>query len=278
MIIGISGYIGSGKDTVGQIIRELTDDCPFEHEGVYSEWVIKKYASKLKQIASLLLGIPVEKFEDQEFKKTLLSDEWKYWGVDGDHDFTPEDYGFVGSKEEAEVLADQAGEDRKFIKEYHLTVRSFLQKLGTDGLRNNLHPNVWVNALFADYQQNVKKLRPGLVQWGDTYIFESDMDNPKRNLLAESLITHFYEFPKWIITDVRFPNEAKTIKEKGGIVIRVNRNFEQRKDLEYKEPVLQHPSETSLDNWDFDHIIDNNGTLEQLKEKVQEMLTKFKLI
>ena len=31
------------------------------------------------------------------------------------------------------------------------------------------------------------------------------------------------EYPNWIITDCRFPNEAKAIKDRDGISIRVNR-------------------------------------------------------
>jgi hypothetical protein len=77
MIIGINGYIGSGKDETGKIIQyfdckkrynldyDFKDFIAFNH----SDWEIKKFAGKLKQIASLLTGIPIEKFEDQEFKK-----------------------------------------------------------------------------------------------------------------------------------------------------------------------------------------------------------------
>lgn len=57
-IIGISGYIGSGKTTLGNILKDLIPNSE-----------LKSYGDKLKQIASLLTGIPVEKFEDQEFKK-----------------------------------------------------------------------------------------------------------------------------------------------------------------------------------------------------------------
>lgn len=84
-LIGINGIIGSGKDTVGKIIQYLdlmkfTGETPDAQEFKYwyidrnhnienSKWQIKKFAGKLKQIASLMTGIPVEKFEDQEFKK-----------------------------------------------------------------------------------------------------------------------------------------------------------------------------------------------------------------
>lgn len=62
-IIGISGRMGSGKNTVGDIIKKL---CLTNNGPKYEQ---KSFAGKLKQIASLLTGIPVEKFEDQEFKK-----------------------------------------------------------------------------------------------------------------------------------------------------------------------------------------------------------------
>ena len=67
MIIGVSGYSGCGKDTVGTILQQIDKD---------SHWEIKKWAGKLKQVAELLTGIPVEKFEDQEFKKTNLGKQW----------------------------------------------------------------------------------------------------------------------------------------------------------------------------------------------------------
>ena len=36
----------------------------------------------------------------------------------------------------------------------------------------------------------------------------------------------------------------------------------------------KHESETALDKEEFDYVIDNNGTLEELKEKVKEILIK----
>lgn len=75
--------------------------------------------------------------------------------------------------------------------------------------------------------------------------------------------------PNWCITDMRFLNEMEAVKKKGGITIRVNRNLEESKD--------QHESETELDNAEFDYVIDN-GTIEELIEKVREILTKEKLL
>ena len=102
-IIAINGKIGAGKDTVGKIIQLFTylnNECDWKESekkealkdlykgnidslihdiGIgrgYGDWKIKKFAGKLKQIASILTGISIEKFEDQEFKKTFLCEEW----------------------------------------------------------------------------------------------------------------------------------------------------------------------------------------------------------
>jgi len=240
-LIGISGKIGVGKDTVGKIIQYLTDDTVnktvypnFEefdkldigNEG-YHPWQIKKYAGKLKTIASLLTGVPVEKFEDQEFKKQMMPEGWG------------------------------------------MTYRTFLQKLGTEGMRVGVHTNVWVNALFADYKG--KKTRINQL----TPVKQSfDVDT----------------YPKWIITDMRFPNEMEAVKQRDGITIRVTRKLKiGGEDYGYtyvdvkqavKDGIIapEHPSETALDDAEFDYEIINDGTIDDLVEKVREILIKEKLI
>ena len=101
MIIAISGKIGSGKDTVGQIIQYLTAKQPYqvsiEEFATDRHWLvnsqnanfqIKKFADKLKDIVCLLIGCTREQLEDETFKNTDLGEEWAKYGIDGDHDFT----------------------------------------------------------------------------------------------------------------------------------------------------------------------------------------------
>ena len=72
----------------------------------------------------------------------------------------------------------------------------------------------------------------------------------------------------WIVTDVRFPNEAKAIKKRKGLLVRVE--GDPAKIRENSTRNLSHPSETSLDSWKpWDYMIDNSGTLAQLKEQVE---------
>ena len=61
-----------------------------------------------------------------------------------------------------------------------------------------------------------------------------------------------------IIADVRFPIEVESIKERGGKIIRIDRNG---------AGAGEHISEVALDNYtDWDFHIGNNGSLEELFE------------
>ena len=82
-LIGISGKISSGKDTVGKIIRILTSSPHFTNEAVLdflekdlyeSEWQIKKFADKLKDIVCILIGCTREQLEDESIKSLSLQE------------------------------------------------------------------------------------------------------------------------------------------------------------------------------------------------------------
>ena len=242
-IIGISGRIGVGKDVTGRIIQYLTSEYKDKYEysdwidrvenygsKTYSPWEIKKFAGKLKQIASLLTGIPVEDFEDQEFKKSYLGAEW-------------------GTVESNPLNSIPVFENIEF--NHLISVREFLQKLGTEAMRDGLHENTWVNALFADYNAT-----------GYNY---TGCEN--------KVIQGEWEYPNWIITDMRFPNEMDAVKERKGITIRVVRPVEKSKTT-----ARLHPSETSLDKAKFDYEIINDAGILELIKKVRQILITEKII
>jgi hypothetical protein len=241
MIIGVNGKIGSGKDTIGKIVQCLMNHPEITNKDLlwminnnvvanYSKCDIKKFAGKLKQIASLLTGVPIEMFEDQEFKKTFLSREWD-----------------TIVRKPGKRQDGLFGKGELEIKQ--TSVRELLQKLGTEAMRDGLHTNVWVNALFADYKA-IERI-------------------PEKRMSI---------MPNWIITDMRFPNEMEAVKERRGITIRVSRNsIYKESDTQFSKD-LPHPSETALDDAEFDYEIDNNGSIEDLIEKVKEILIKEKII
>ena len=269
MIIGINGKINSGKDTIGKIVQflvaneNLPKDMQYQSleeldNGVnaYSNWEIKKFAGKLKTIASLLTGIPVESFEDQEFKKALLGAEW-------------------GTVKTNPLNAIPVFGDVQFNE--LMSVRELLQRLGTEAMRDGLHTNVWVNALFADYKQTWNDPDPipdndYTITWRENYTDETTLIHYGKGSEAE-VFEYEINNPNWIITDMRFPNEMKAVVERKGITIRVNRNNGTR-----AIDVNPHPSETALDNAEFDYVIENDGTIEDLVTKVREILTKENII
>jgi len=140
-----------------------------------------------------------------------------------------------------------------------MSVRELLQKLGTEAMRDGLHTNVWVNALFADYNitgYNYKGCENKVIQ-GE------------------------WEYPNWIITDMRFPNEMEAVKERHGITIKVVRSFNHKmgsKETGTLDLTPLHPSETALDDAKFDYEIVNDSTIEDLIEKVRTILITENII
>lgn len=67
------------------------------------------------------------------------------------------------------------------LEDWGMDIRKFQQLLGTEAIRNGLHSEAWVLALYSD----------------------------------------FSALSTWVITDVRFPNEVEAIEKRGGLVVRV---------------------------------------------------------
>lgn len=130
--------------------------------------------------------------------------------------------------------------------------RLALQLIGTDSLRNHFNEDMW----FLTLENRVRK-------------------NPERNV---------------VISDVRFPNEIKFIKDQGGIMIRIDRGippiwFETAllankgnslaKDVMTRTYSSAHFSEWAWVGQKHDFIINNDSTLENLQIKVREMISEI---
>ena len=73
--------------------------------------------------------------------------------------------------------------------------------------------------------------------------------------------------PLFVITDLRYKSEVEPLRAAFGkdlVTVRVNR-FESTESTD--------PSERDLDNYKFDIVIDNKGTLEEFLNKVKEIAT-----
>ena len=183
MLIGLTGKMQAGKDTVLDCIRSLKGH----------DYCVKSIscAGSLKRLCHDLLGLSANDLFTQEGKAAYNPK----WGM---------------------------------------TNREILQKVGTDAMRNNFHPDVWVILLKDDLSQMVEWL--GNDQ-GENYII--------------------------VVPDVRFDNEAQTIKSLGGYI------------WEIKRPGYEgdgHASEKGVSPDLIDETINNDGSLEELKNKVEKLL------
>ena len=125
----------------------------------------------------------------------------------------------------------------------NISPRVVLQEFGTDCMRNGFDNNIWVSIVK-------KKI----------------VENPATN---------------YVIPDVRFENEANMIKSIYGEVWRIRRGpdpvwFRMYQDIGV-EPKDIHQSEWAWANVNFNHVIDNGGTIDMLKNQVKDRLASSEL-
>jgi len=127
----------------------------------------------------------------------------------------------------------------------HLTPRWVLQYWGTDVCRHGFHDDIWI----ASLENKLRQIKDNVV-----------------------------------ISDVRFPNELKAIKNTGGIMLRTQRgsipdwfndalmdNYNRSDNMESKYPDV-HFSEWALVGADIDIPLNNHGTMDYLYNQVDYVI------
>lgn len=316
-IISISSPRSGGKDTVGKIIQMLTatpslgneegkpavidiikslNNNVLYYDWQYS-WQIRKFADKLKEVASILTGIPKEDFEKEEIKNSYLPECWNKWTVvKNNNPKVSANSIFFNSEITAMLQAGTLNELNlpngfKYVEnKIPITVRQFLQWLGTDAIRDGLHENTWVNALMSEYKpthilskvdkyfgKDVLLRKTGRKYIYKPYFWKNEniiqdgyIDEQGEHSICHYSHEHDLVYPNWIITDTRFPNELQAIKDRDGICIRIDREAVETGDT--------HESERAWRNWNFDYVIDNNGSIEDLITNVEKFLKHVGII
>ncbi len=122
----------------------------------------------------------------------------------------------------------------------------------------------YVKDMSAGYSWNFRTYRELLQLVGTEGLRSINED-----VWCTSLFCRYDPSQRWLIPDTRFQNEAKIIKDNGGIVIRIERDSNQ---------VSNHLSETDLDCYKFDKIISNNGTISKLIINISNMLKEINVV
>lgn len=136
-------------------------------------------------------------------------------------------------------------EDKWWSKKlgFKITPRIALQKIGTDVLRNHFNDDIW--SLIIEKKIN-------------------DLSSKGKNI---------------IIADCRFQNEIKMLRSYEAKIIAVYRNlpewFEPYKKGEILIPESIHKSEYDWIKSDFDYEINNQGSLEDLYDKIELVNTNI---
>jgi hypothetical protein len=200
MIIGICGFIGSGKDTVADYLVN------------FHEFRRESFANTLKDAVAAVFGWDRTMLEG----RTKEAREWReqvdpWW---------------------AERLAMPT-----------LTPRWVLQYWGTEVCRRSFHDDIWIASL------------------------ENKLRMSKDNV---------------VISDCRFPNEIQSIRDAGGKIVWVQRGnlpdwyqtaLDANAGHNYAVQDLKmrkiHASETAWVGTDFDSILDNNYTIDNLYQQAK---------
>lgn len=150
------------------------------------------------------------------------------------------------------------GEDRRYPRAdgSFLTPREALQKLGTEWGRS-CYENTWAEMGVRTAQALLSSPHYRYTQKEGLQEIEAD---PKLDLVPAGVA----------IPDVRFKNEIAAIKAAGGKVVRIV-----RPGAGLGGSAGLHPSEVeqaSIPDSEFDYVIQNDGTLEELRMKVHRIV------
>lgn len=93
------------------------------------------------------------------------------------------------------------------------------------------------------------------------------------SIWVDSLVAR-YQGKDTVISDTRFVNEIKTIKEQKGKIILIKRGeIPSREEMQASGA---HQSEWDWIGCKFDYVIDNNGTVDDLYQKVDDVIRRLR--
>lgn len=165
-------------------------------------------------------------------------------------------YASSGKDTVAQILVDKFGYKRMAFADSIRDILYTLNPLAQKG--------IYIKQLVDEYGWDIAKQDPEVRRLLQVLGTEVGREFFGDDIWVDTLIAKIEPEDKVVITDVRFPNEAREINYLAGQIWRVNRNG--------IEAVNEHVSETQMDNYDFDFVINNNGSLEDLEQYITALI------
>lgn len=115
-----------------------------------------------------------------------------------------------------------------------------------------------------------------LLQWLGTEWGRSIYENIWVDLWRHEVSFMVENYPEVVVVcdDVRFDNEAETVKKLGGYIIKLVTNKNEER-ITTNNGIAKHPSELGIDEKHVDFVINNNDTLDVFKNDLDAV---FKLL
>lgn len=145
----MSGLKNVGKDTSAEMLKFLLNTPSFLHFywiykhfnflGNFGKWKVTSFAKPLKEVLSIILGVPVEKFEDRDFKENYCVD----FNTSKIYKCTDNNVRLLSDKNLSRLID---ADSYHIIKTYTLTIRQCLQYIGTQICREFISDKIWINA------------------------------------------------------------------------------------------------------------------------------------
>ena len=161
-IIAFGGYKNTGKDTSANMLRFILNTPKILHFywiykyfnflGNFGKWKVTSFARPLKEVLSIILGVPVENFENRDFKEN--------WYVDFNnsqiYSFEDPNIRPLSDKDLSKLIDNN---NYHIIKTYTLTIRQCMQYIGTEILRSFISDKIWINATLKDKNLIIADMR-----------------------------------------------------------------------------------------------------------------------
>lgn len=246
LYIGLNGLAGSGKDTVAKMIRVILghktlslEDCmKIYKEHYYNPWISATFSSPTDDSHNVFSIA----FADQ--LKTICS---TIFGIPVERFYQNKATAWICINKDFQYTEIKPDDSQIITADFCYYNISDIAKPESEAK--------WMS------------LREVLVYVG-TYVLQQDINkkifvNVVNNMIKEQILKNS-QLEYIIITDIRFTHEVEYLRKHNGVTINIV-----REGIQQLDNVAEH--DLDYDN-SWDYVIENNGTYEELFEKVYNLL------